>query len=127
MSKFIPQSELSTSPITPKGQMVMSRLGSATQEQDGKLVVIHGSWQIDEAEVLSLLKGLDEQAPLFYATKALEKAAQDMREALMDLWAGLKADTEVTTAASPDRKPSETGKNATPHQPQRGGNNEHSV
>lgn len=34
----------------------------------------------------------------------------------------VKADTTVTTAATPDRKPSETGKNATPHQPQRGGN-----
>lgn len=109
MSKFIPSSSFEISPITTKKELVMSRLGSSTQEQNGKLVVIDGAWQIDEQDVLQLLKWLDTQAPLFNATRSLEKAAADMRVALRDIWGAVK-DTEGSTShKTPSTTPILTG------------------
>lgn len=46
MSKFKPSSELSLSPITLNGEVVLSRLGSAVQEQDGSTFYCYAAGQI---------------------------------------------------------------------------------
>jgi hypothetical protein len=96
MSKFIPQHDLSTSPITNSGALVYSRLGSAIQEDDkGNLVVVHGSYQVDEKDILKVLKFLDEQEATLMATKNLDELTQNMRAELHSIWAAVKVEEDA--------------------------------
>lgn len=87
MSKFIPALGLDSSPITKSHELITSRMGSATDEHGN---TIHGSWQIDARDVIELLEWLDYKAPLFWSTKKLERSADDMRAALMEILEAVK-------------------------------------
>lgn len=82
MSKFIPALSLESSPITKNREIVSSRLSS---KMDSNGNVIHGSLLIDKADIVNILEWLDAKTPLLWATKSLEKSANDMRRALMEI------------------------------------------
>lgn len=88
-TKITPRHEvdLEASLVTSKGEMITSGLRVHGDLPSGESYT--ETTTIDQSDVISLMLWLDEKAPLFYATTSLRKSSEDMREALMDIFAAL--------------------------------------